>query len=66
MEHLLNYYENKYNMSVIFDAQMTLFTTKQKERESLQDYTKQFWIAREVFKALNGKLIMLTKILYVG
>ena len=39
-EQSMNYYENKYNMLVILDAQMTLFTTKQREGESLQDYTK--------------------------
>ena len=41
-EHSMNYHENKYNMSVIFDAQTSLFTIKQKEGESLQDYTKRF------------------------
>ena len=59
----MNYHENKYNMSVIYDAQMNLFTTKQREGESLQDYTKRFRIAREVFEALNGGPIKLNKIL---
>ena len=62
-EHSMNYHENKYNMLVIFNAQMNLFTTKQREGESLQDYTKRFQIAREVFEALNGGPIKLNKIL---
>jgi hypothetical protein len=41
-EHSLNYQEKKYNMSIIFDSMKTLLTTRQKERESLQDYTKRF------------------------
>jgi hypothetical protein len=62
-EHWMNYHENKYNMSVIYDAQMNLFTTKHREGESLQDYTKRFLIAREVFEALNRGPIKLNKIL---
>jgi hypothetical protein len=41
-EHSLNYQEKKYNMSVILDSMKTLLTTRQKEGESLQDYTKRF------------------------
>jgi hypothetical protein len=38
-------------MSVILDSLMTLFTTRQKEVESLQNYTKQFQVTREVFES---------------
>ena len=53
-------------MLVIFDAQMTLFTTKQKDGESIQDYTKQFWISRKVFKIHIGGPIKLSKVLLVN
>jgi hypothetical protein len=41
-EHSMNYQENQYSMLVILDAQLTLFTTKQKEAKSFQNYTKRF------------------------
>ena len=44
-EHLLNYQEHCYNVSIILDAMKTLLGTKQKEVESLQDYTKRFRVA---------------------
>ena len=40
-EHFTSYQENQYNMSVILDAMKTLLNTKQKEGETLQDYTKR-------------------------
>jgi hypothetical protein len=43
----------------------TLLTTKQKEGESLQDFTKRFWITREVFESHLGGPIILTKILSI-
>ena len=48
-------------MSLIFEAQTSLFTTKQKEGESLQDYTKRFHIAREVYETLIAGPIKLQK-----
>jgi hypothetical protein len=62
-EHFLNYQEKKYNMSIILDSMKTLLTTRQKEGESLQDYTKRFGVTQEVFKSLLGGPIILTKIL---
>jgi hypothetical protein len=41
---------------------MNLFTTKQKDGESLQDYTKRFRIARDVFESHIGGPMILTKI----
>ena len=49
-EHTLNFQENRYSMSMIVDAMRTLFNTKQKEGESLQDYTKRFRVAQDVLK----------------
>jgi hypothetical protein len=50
-------------MSVILDLMRTLLATRQKEGESLQDYTKRFWITQEVFKSHLRGPIILTKIL---
>jgi hypothetical protein len=44
-EHALNFQENRYSMSIILDAMRTFLFTKQKEGESLQDYTKRFRVA---------------------
>ena len=38
-EHFLNFQESRYDMSIITDAIRTFINTKQKETESLQDYT---------------------------
>ena len=61
-EHALNYQENRYSMSIVLDALRTLLSTKQKEGESLQDYTKRFRVARDVLKSHIGGPIVLTKI----
>ena len=60
-EHALNFQENRYSMSIILDAMRTLLFTKQKEGESLQDYTKRFRVARDVLKSHMGGPIILTK-----
>jgi hypothetical protein len=60
-EHLMSYQKNHYNMSVMLDSLMTLLTTWQKEAESLQNYTKQFQITREVFESQSGRSIILLK-----
>ena len=49
-------------MLVILDAMRTLLNTKQKDVETLQDYTKRFWIAKEVLESHIGGPIILTKI----
>lgn len=61
-EHALNYQESRYSMSIVLDAMRTLMGTKQKEGESLQDYTKRFRVARDVLKSHVGGPIVLTKI----
>ena len=58
-EHSTSYQENCYNMSVILDAKKTLLNIKQKEGETLQDYTKRFRIAREVLESHIGGPIVL-------
>ena len=61
-EHALNYQENRYSMSMILDAMRTVLGTRQKEGESLQDYTKRFRFARDVLKSHIGGPIIMTKI----
>jgi hypothetical protein len=36
---------------IVLDAMTTLFSTKQQENESLQDYTKWFHVARDVLES---------------
>ena len=43
--HAINYQENRYSMLIILDAMRTLLPTKQREGESLQDFTKMFRMA---------------------
>ena len=62
-EHALNYQENRYEMSIIYDAMKTLHNTRQKEEESLQDYSKQFRVARDVLQSHIGGPIIVTKVL---
>ena len=61
-EHALNYQESRYSMAIIHDAWCTLINTKQKEGESLQDYTKRFRVARDVLESHIGGPIILTKV----
>ena len=60
-QHALNYQEHRYEMSIIADAMRTLFSTKQREQESLQDYTKRFKTANDVLLSHIGGPINLDK-----
>ena len=62
-EHSMNFQENWYSVSVILDAQMTLFSTKQNEAKSLQDYTKRLWTTICVFKSYIEGPVKLSKVL---
>ena len=53
-EHSLNYEESRYDMRIIVDAFNAYFNCKQKEKESLQDYTKCFKTARDVLHSHLG------------
>jgi hypothetical protein len=48
-------------MSIILDSIQTMVNMKQKENESLQDYTKRFKTAHDVMKAHVGGPLILTK-----
>jgi hypothetical protein len=39
-QHSLNYQEHRHEMSIILDALRTLINLRQREQESLTDYTK--------------------------
>jgi hypothetical protein len=41
-KNCLNYQEHRYEMSIILDLMRTLLNIRQKEHESLQDYTQRF------------------------
>ncbi len=58
-EHSLNYQETRYEMSIISDAFRASFNTRQKEGESLQDYTRRFKTSQEILEShLGGPLIL--------
>jgi hypothetical protein len=61
-QHDLKYQEHWYDMSIIYDAITTLFRTKHKEHESLQDYMKWFCVSRDVLESHMGGPIILTKV----
>ena len=46
-QHALDYEENRYEMSIILDAFLAFSTYRQreKEKESVQDYTRRFKVA---------------------
>ena len=59
-EHVLNYQESRYKMAIIADAMRAMTTTKQRDNESLQDYTRQFKTSREILEShIGGPLILL-------
>jgi hypothetical protein len=60
-EHSLNYQETRYEMSIITDAFRSLFANKQKEGESLQDYTRRFKTSTEILESHLGGPVILGK-----
>jgi hypothetical protein len=62
-EHELNYQESRYAMSIILDAMRTLLGSKQREGESLQDYTERFRVAKDVLESHVGGPIQFPKII---
>ena len=61
-QHALNFEETRYDMAIVHDAFKTMFSTVQKEGESLQDYTKRFKVAKEVLESHIGGPLILSKI----
>jgi hypothetical protein len=56
-----DYKSKLYEMAIILDSIKTMVNTKQKENESLQDYTKQFKTACDVMCSHIGGPMILTK-----
>jgi hypothetical protein len=50
-------------MYVLFESLKSLVNTRQREGESLQNYTKRFWVMSEVLLSLLGAPIILAKLL---
>ena len=58
-EHATSYEENRYPMTTILDSLRNLLGTRQREDESLQDYTARFKSARDIAAShLGGPLIL--------
>ena len=60
-QQVLNYEESRYEMSIILEALKNMINVKQKEGETLQDYTKRFKTIAEVMESHIGGPIELTK-----
>jgi hypothetical protein len=60
-QHFLNYHENRYEMSIIFDAMRNFINLRQKDGELLQEYTKRFKAALDVLTTHLGGPIQLTR-----
>ena len=61
-EHSLNYEESRYDMRIIIDALDAYLNCKQRDNESLQDYTKRFKLAKDILVSHLGGIIKLHKI----
>jgi hypothetical protein len=60
-QHALKYHEHRYEMAIMLKSLRTLVTLKQKEGESLKDYTKWFKVSRDVLRSHIGGPIILSK-----
>ena len=60
-ERSLNCQESRYKMAIITDSIRTFLNTKQKESESLQDYTRRYKTAKEIMESHIGGPIILIK-----
>ena len=66
-EHSLNFQESRFKMVIISDAIKVFMNTKQKESESLQDYTRRFKTSKEIMKShVGGPIILLKYIQLTG
>ena len=60
-EHVLHYQEHRYEMSIILSSMKALINSKQKEGESLIEYTRRFKTLRDVLESHVGGPIILPK-----
>jgi hypothetical protein len=61
-EHTQNFQEHHYNMSIVLDSLRSLLNLRQREGETLQDWTRRFKTARDIFESHLGGPMILTKI----
>ena len=58
-EHSLNYQEKRYEMAIIADSIRAFINTKQKEHETLGDYTRRYKTSKDIMEAqICGPLIL--------
>jgi len=60
-QQVLNFQESRYEMSTILEALKNMINVKQRDNETLQDYTKRFKTLAEVMELHIGGPIELTK-----
>ena len=60
-QHSLNFQDSKYKMSIIIDAIIIFINTRQKENESLQEYTRRFKTAKDIMESHIREPIVLKK-----
>ena len=60
-EHALNFQGHRYEMSILLDSFRAVLNLKQKDGESLQDYTERFKTSRDVLVSHIGGPVVLTK-----
>jgi hypothetical protein len=60
-EHALNYQQMRYDMSIISDALRALLSTRKREGENLQAYTRRFKTSKEILESHVGAPIVLKK-----
>jgi hypothetical protein len=60
-QHSLHYQDRKYEMAIVYDALRTMINLRQRENESLQEYTKRFKTSQEVMELHLGGCIELPK-----
>ena len=61
-EYTISFQENKLGASVVADSIRNLFNMKQKEDESLIDYTRRFKAARDIMHSMIGEELRLPKL----
>ena len=60
-EHALNYQDKKYPMVIMMDAFKVFASTRQRDGEALQDYTKRFKVSKDVLESHLGGPVILKK-----
>ena len=60
-QHSLNFQDARYKMAIIADAIKVFMNTKQKDNESLQEYTQRFKSAKDIMESHVGGPIILKK-----